>query len=107
MDLAEELETTAQEVLGKLRSGEPFQSNWDTAAFIIFLIFLGTVLLLMLLVCTHCCCHSSCSRRASRPQKVSPTGPRGWAGARGSLELPWGEEGVGPPVERGRQGTHE
>lgn len=40
-DLEKELETTAQEVLGKLRSGELFQSNWDTAAFIIFLIFLG------------------------------------------------------------------
>ncbi|XP_032253560.1 small integral membrane protein 22 isoform X2 [Halichoerus grypus] len=74
MDLAKDLETTAQEVLGKLRSHELFQSNWDTAAFIIFLIFLGTVLLLMLLVCTHCCCHSSCSRRASRPQKEHPRG---------------------------------
>lgn len=68
-DLEKELETTAQEVLGKLRSGELFQSNWDTAAFIIFLIFLGTVLLLLLLVCLHCCCHSCCSRRASRPRK--------------------------------------
>ncbi|XP_047569199.1 small integral membrane protein 22 isoform X1 [Lutra lutra] len=71
-DLEKELETTAQEVLGKLRSGELFQSNWDTAAFIIFLTFLGTVLLLLLLVCLHCCCHSCCSRRASRPRKVSP-----------------------------------
>uniref|UniRef100_A0A7N5KF19 Uncharacterized protein n=1 Tax=Ailuropoda melanoleuca TaxID=9646 RepID=A0A7N5KF19_AILME len=35
------LEATAQEVLGKLRSRELFQSTWDTAAFIIFLIFLG------------------------------------------------------------------
>ncbi|VCW77281.1 unnamed protein product [Gulo gulo] len=73
-DLEKELETTAQEVLGKLRSGELFQSNWDTAAFIIFLIFLGTVLLLLLLVCLHCCCHSCCSRRASRARKVSPAG---------------------------------
>ncbi|XP_040491307.1 small integral membrane protein 22 isoform X1 [Ursus maritimus] len=71
-DLDKELEATAQEVLGKLRSRELFQSTWDTAAFIIFLIFLGTVLLLLLLVCIHCCCHSCCSRRASRPQKVSP-----------------------------------
>ncbi|XP_045639908.1 small integral membrane protein 22 isoform X1 [Ursus americanus] len=71
-DLDKELEATAQEALGKLRSRELFQSTWDTAAFIIFLIFLGTVLLLLLLVCIHCCCHSCCSRRASRPQKVSP-----------------------------------
>uniref|UniRef100_A0A452RNS6 Uncharacterized protein n=1 Tax=Ursus americanus TaxID=9643 RepID=A0A452RNS6_URSAM len=35
------LEATAQEALGKLRSRELFQSTWDTAAFIIFLIFLG------------------------------------------------------------------
>lgn len=40
-DLEKELETTAQEVLGKLRSRQLFQSRWDTAAFIIFLIFLG------------------------------------------------------------------
>ncbi|XP_042777831.1 small integral membrane protein 22 isoform X3 [Panthera tigris] len=68
-DLEKELETTAQEVLGKLRSGQLFQSRWDTAAFIIFLIFLGTVLLLLLLVCIHCCCYSCCSRRTSRSQK--------------------------------------
>lgn len=140
-DLDKELEATAQEVLGKLRSRELFQSTWDTAAFIIFLIFLGefglgpwpppppvlvlaedhiwtpvlpagTVLLLLLLVCIHCCCCSCCSRPASRHQKVSleqvsPTCPLGWAGARGSLELHWGEEGAGTPVERGRQGTHK
>lgn len=41
MDNLEELETTAQEVLGKLKSRNPFQSHWDTAAFIIFLVFLG------------------------------------------------------------------
>ena len=40
-DLGKELETTAQEVLGKLRSHTLFQSKWDTAALIIFLIFLG------------------------------------------------------------------
>lgn len=40
-DLEKELEATAQEVLGKLRSRQLFQSQWDTAAFIIFLIFLG------------------------------------------------------------------
>ncbi|XP_047694198.1 small integral membrane protein 22 isoform X2 [Prionailurus viverrinus] len=68
-DLEKELETTAQEVLGKLRSRQLFQSRWDTAAFIIFLIFLGTVLLLLLLVCIHCCCYSCCSRRTSRSQK--------------------------------------
>ncbi|XP_022275809.1 small integral membrane protein 22 isoform X1 [Canis lupus familiaris] len=69
-DLGKELETTAQEVLGKLRSHTLFQSKWDTAALIIFLIFLGTVLLFLLLVCIHCCCYSCCSRRVSRPQKL-------------------------------------
>ena len=41
MDNLEELESTAEEVLGKLRSHKLFQSTWDTAAFIIFLLFLG------------------------------------------------------------------
>ncbi|XP_029803181.1 small integral membrane protein 22 isoform X2 [Suricata suricatta] len=68
-DLEKELEATAQEVLGKLRSHQLFQSGWDTAAFIIFLIFLGTVLLLLLLVCIHCCCSGCCSHRTSRSRK--------------------------------------
>lgn len=54
--LQEELQTVAQEVLGKLRSRRLFQSEWDTAAFVVFLLFAGTVLLLLLLACTHCCC---------------------------------------------------
>ncbi|XP_045398470.1 small integral membrane protein 22 [Lemur catta] len=61
----EELEATAQEVLGKIRSHQPFQSPWDTAAFIIFLTFIGTVLFLLLLVLAHCCCSSPRSRSAS------------------------------------------
>ncbi|XP_011816732.1 PREDICTED: small integral membrane protein 22 isoform X2 [Colobus angolensis palliatus] len=71
----EELETTVQEVLGRLKSHQFFQSTWDTAAFIIFLTFVGTVLLLLLLVIAHCWCCSCCGspgpRRAS-PRKVSP-----------------------------------
>uniref|UniRef100_A0A2K6NZ49 Small integral membrane protein 22 n=1 Tax=Rhinopithecus roxellana TaxID=61622 RepID=A0A2K6NZ49_RHIRO len=71
----EELETTVQEVLGRLKSHQFFQSTWDTAAFIIFLTFVGTVLLLLLLVIAHCwccsCCRSPGPRRAS-PRKVSP-----------------------------------
>ncbi|XP_045045591.1 small integral membrane protein 22 isoform X2 [Desmodus rotundus] len=70
MDNLEELESTAEEVLGKLRSHKLFQSTWDTAAFIIFLLFLGTVLLLLLLACLHCCC-CYCS---SRSQKVNSMG---------------------------------
>ncbi|KAM5328083.1 small integral membrane protein 22 isoform 1-T4 [Glossophaga mutica] len=66
MDNLKELESTAEEVLGKLRSHRLFQSTWDTAAFIIFLLFLGTVLLLLLLACLHCCC----CYRSSRSQKV-------------------------------------
>ncbi|KAI5932454.1 Small integral membrane protein 22 [Manis javanica] len=54
--LQEEPQTVAQEVLGKLRSRRLFQSEWDTAAFVVFLLFAGTVLLLLLLACTHCCC---------------------------------------------------
>ncbi|XP_006914238.1 small integral membrane protein 22 [Pteropus alecto] len=65
MDNLEELEPVAEEVLGKLKSRQPFQSKWDTAAFVIFLAFVGTVLLLMLFVCIHCCC---CRHRSSRSQ---------------------------------------
>lgn len=39
--LEQELSATGQQVLGKLRSHQLFQSQWDTGAFVIFLIFLG------------------------------------------------------------------
>ncbi|XP_030781129.1 small integral membrane protein 22 isoform X1 [Rhinopithecus roxellana] len=98
----EELETTVQEVLGRLKSHQFFQSTWDTAAFIIFLTFVGkcgsasgspqppalgqghtwmavlspgTVLLLLLLVIAHCWCCSCCRSpgpRRASPRKVSP-----------------------------------
>ncbi|XP_012661218.1 small integral membrane protein 22 isoform X1 [Otolemur garnettii] len=68
----EEVEATAQEVLGRLRSHQLFQSSWDTAAFIIFLTFIGTVLFLLLVVLAHCCCSCCCS---PRPRKVSHTSP--------------------------------
>lgn len=73
MDNLEELESTAQEVLGRLKSRHLFQSQWDTAAFVIFLIFVGTVLLLLLLACMHCCCchQSSRSRKVRAKQKTS------------------------------------
>ncbi|XP_037671042.1 small integral membrane protein 22 [Choloepus didactylus] len=66
-DLRQELEATAQEVLGRLRSHQLFQSGWDTAAFVVFLTFVGTVLFLLLLVVVHCCCCCCCDRPA--PQK--------------------------------------
>lgn len=40
-ELGYELEVTAQEVLGRLKSRHLFQSQWDTAAFVVFLIFVG------------------------------------------------------------------
>ncbi|XP_007937788.1 small integral membrane protein 22 [Orycteropus afer afer] len=69
-DLQQELEATAQEVLGRLKSRQLFQSEWDTAAFIVFLTFIGTVLVLVLLVFIHCCCCCCCN--SPRSQKVSP-----------------------------------
>ncbi|XP_040829898.1 small integral membrane protein 22 isoform X3 [Ochotona curzoniae] len=69
----EEMEATAQDVLGRLQSRQLFQSGWDTAAFIVFLTFIGTVLLLMLLVIVHCCCCCCCCSASPRsPRKVSP-----------------------------------
>ncbi|XP_048188199.1 small integral membrane protein 22 [Perognathus longimembris pacificus] len=71
-ELERELEHTAQEVLGKLRSHKLFQSEWDTAAFVVFLVFVGTVLLLLLLVIAHCCCRCCCPSASSGKEK-----PRG------------------------------
>ncbi|XP_032316206.1 small integral membrane protein 22 isoform X1 [Camelus ferus] len=73
-DLKQELNATVQQVLGKLRSGQLFQSKWDTAAFLIFLIFLGIVLLLLLLVCFHCCCPDCCQHHSPRSQKKNSRG---------------------------------
>ncbi|XP_005391325.1 PREDICTED: small integral membrane protein 22 isoform X1 [Chinchilla lanigera] len=78
----EELEATAQEVLGRLKSRQLFQSEWDTAAFVVFLTFVGTVLLLLLLVIAHCCCHCCCASpkpRKVRPGKERPKGMDNWA----------------------------
>ncbi|KAM9583865.1 small integral membrane protein 22 isoform 2-T4 [Trichechus inunguis] len=69
-DLGRELEATAQDVLGKLKSRQLFQSGWDTAAFVVFITFIGTVLFLLLLVIIHCCC--CCD--SPRSQKRSPKG---------------------------------
>ncbi|XP_054524116.1 small integral membrane protein 22 isoform X2 [Pan troglodytes] len=70
----EELEATVQEVLGRLKSHQFFQSTWDTVAFIVFLTFMGTVLLLLLLVVAHCCCCSSPGPRRESPRKERPKG---------------------------------
>ncbi|KAM7333003.1 small integral membrane protein 22 isoform X1 [Microtus pennsylvanicus] len=69
-ELKQELEATAEEVLGRLKSHQLFQSDWDIAAFVVFLTFVGTVVLLLLLVVLHCCC--CCCTTSPRPRKVSP-----------------------------------
>nr|XP_040134274.1 small integral membrane protein 22 isoform X1 [Ictidomys tridecemlineatus] len=84
-ELRQELEVTAQEVLGRLKSRHLFQSEWDTAAFVVFLIFMGTVLFLLLLVIAHCCCHCCCS--SPRKVKVSPGGASRGGAARVGQQL--------------------
>lgn len=69
---AEELKQELQEVLGRLRSRQLFQSEWDIAAFVVFLTFVGTVVLLLLLVVVHCCCCCCCT--SPRPRKEKPKG---------------------------------
>ncbi|KAH0518298.1 Small integral membrane protein 22 [Microtus ochrogaster] len=69
-ELKQELEATAEEVLGRLKSHQLFQSDWDIAAFVVFLTFVGTVVLLLLLVVLHCCC--CCCTTSPRSRKVSP-----------------------------------
>ncbi|CAO2641926.1 Small integral membrane protein 22 [Lemmus lemmus] len=72
-ELKQELEATAEEVLGRLKSHQLFQSEWDIAAFVVFLTFVGTVLLLLLLVVVHCCCCCCCTT-SPRPRKEKPKG---------------------------------
>ncbi|XP_068945765.1 small integral membrane protein 22 [Petaurus breviceps papuanus] len=69
-EVGSELQETAQELLSRLKSRQLFQSGWDIAAFVVFLTFIGTVLLLALLVLMHCCC-CCCS---SSPPKRRPKG---------------------------------
>ncbi|XP_059547935.1 small integral membrane protein 22 [Myotis daubentonii] len=67
-----DLETTAKEVLGRLKSNQLFESKSDTAYFIIFLIALGTILLLLLLVCLNCCCSPCCCYFSSMTDTRKP-----------------------------------
>ncbi|XP_051023647.1 small integral membrane protein 22 [Acomys russatus] len=67
-ELKQGLQATAEAVLGRLRSHQLFQSEWDVAAFVVFLTFVGTVVLLLLLVIVHCCCCCCCST-SPRPRK--------------------------------------
>ncbi|XP_074237737.1 small integral membrane protein 22 isoform X2 [Saimiri boliviensis] len=73
----DEVEATVQEVLGKLKSHQLFQSTWDTASFVIFLTFVGTVLLLLLLVVAHCCCCSCCGSPRPHRESLRKERPKG------------------------------
>uniref|UniRef100_A0A8C8VM57 Small integral membrane protein 22 n=1 Tax=Pelusios castaneus TaxID=367368 RepID=A0A8C8VM57_9SAUR len=55
-DLREELSNQVNDALSRLATKQMFQSEWDIAAFAIFFIFIGTVLLLVLLALIRCCC---------------------------------------------------
>ncbi|XP_012410141.1 small integral membrane protein 22 [Trichechus manatus latirostris] len=74
-DLGRELEATAQDVLGKLKSRQLFQSGWDTAAFVVFITFICTVLFLLLLVIIHCCC--CCDSPRSQKVSAAKRSPKG------------------------------
>lgn len=69
-ELKQQLQASAEEALWRLRSRQLFQSEWDIAAFVVFLTFVGTVVLLLFLVVVHCCCCCCCT--SPRPRKVSP-----------------------------------
>lgn len=40
-EVKQEFQATVEEVLGRLRSQQLFQSEWDIAAFVVFLTFVG------------------------------------------------------------------
>ncbi|XP_020834271.1 small integral membrane protein 22 [Phascolarctos cinereus] len=69
-EVLSELQETAQELLSRLKSHHLFQSEWDIAAFVVFLTFTGTVLVLTLLVLLYCCCCNSSSPPKRRPKGV-------------------------------------
>ncbi|KAM8961669.1 small integral membrane protein 22 [Pelodytes ibericus] len=57
--IQDQLQDQWNDVLGKMKSKQPFQSDWDIAAFVVFFTFIGLILLLILLVlikCFCCCC---------------------------------------------------
>ncbi|XP_043944989.1 small integral membrane protein 22 [Protopterus annectens] len=61
-DLAGDFQAQFNDVLTRLQSKQLFQSDWDIAAFAIFFIFIGMVVLLFILVlirCFCCCCCDS------------------------------------------------
>ncbi|XP_043855218.1 small integral membrane protein 22 [Dromiciops gliroides] len=69
-DVGSELQYTAQQLLSRLESHHLFQSEWDIVALVIFLTFVGTVLLLILLVLFHCCCCCCrCRNSSSLPKR--------------------------------------
>ncbi|XP_030432963.1 small integral membrane protein 22 [Gopherus evgoodei] len=64
-NLGEEFSNQINDVLSRLATNQMFQSDWDIAAFAIFFIFIGTVLLMVLLALIHCCCCCCCDTRGS------------------------------------------
>ncbi|CAM5086984.1 small integral membrane protein 22 [Chelonia mydas] len=64
-NLGEEFSNQINDVLSRLATKQMFQSDWDIAAFAIFFIFIGTVLLMVLLALIHCCCCCDCDSRGS------------------------------------------
>uniref|UniRef100_A0A1A8MDC7 Si:ch1073-443f11.2 n=1 Tax=Nothobranchius pienaari TaxID=704102 RepID=A0A1A8MDC7_9TELE len=63
----QELQQQFNDVVSRLESKQFFQSDWDTAFFILFFVFFGTVLLLILLVLIRCCCCCCCD--GEKPHK--------------------------------------
>ncbi|XP_014348198.1 small integral membrane protein 22 [Latimeria chalumnae] len=68
-DLGQEIVVQLQDVLSRIQSKDLFQSDWDIACFIIFLLFIGTAVLLVLLVLIRCCCCCCCCDCESSHQK--------------------------------------
>ncbi|XP_039348685.1 small integral membrane protein 22 [Mauremys reevesii] len=64
-NLGEEFNNQFNDVLSRLATKQMFQSDWDIAAFAIFFIFIGTVLLMVLLALIHCCCCCCCDSQGS------------------------------------------
>ncbi|XP_057716650.1 small integral membrane protein 22 isoform X2 [Corythoichthys intestinalis] len=52
----EDFESQFNDVISRLESRQLFQSEWDIAFAVIFLVFFGLILLMVLLVLIRCCC---------------------------------------------------
>ncbi|XP_077415806.1 small integral membrane protein 22 isoform X2 [Vanacampus margaritifer] len=64
--IQEDFESQFNDVISRLESKQLFQSEWDIAFVVVFLVFIGLIVLLALLVLIRCCCCCCCDEKPKR-----------------------------------------